>query len=737
MALKVTSKPINMKRVLTNGTDFISLYFRSEKNLDNNEIVDKFYWVKTNASGIFTNERNNALNGYFSSQGAAESNLPSGGYGELSSTDEFQTRREWGIKIDFPFDSGYTAGGNNTSLNQAIVDMKQFIDAGGTYIQNTIQWDDVFLSLSAQNANNNSAWARYDDLFNWVLTYDNKTKLAIRINVTKSGRTHNDMQGSYDPTNNFWPLSKAQKDTTGSVMRVYDDKGCFSFADTSAVSQALDFVTKVKNRYSALFGSRLLWCSVVTTSQDESGYNYENWHRDFPTEGYDAYYRSEVYDYSQLSIESFRTRMNTKYGSISAINAAWGTNFASINAITPPYPPSMDSNSSIDAVYSGNRGNDWYEHNYELLKAFHINCKSIINTACKYTIENGSCSDLVRRLTIDVLDANDYSDMLKAQFHELPGYPDLGLSVDYMRANYTKKIGVELSQLDFAGIYPATGNMYNFITNGGISAIRNGAMDILMIANSLVSSSDYTQVFNGFKYIKSYSESGFTKVIPTRTVTFTIKQILNNFNFLIDTFIQQGGRESRIDMKITNTETPSSTTFSIYPISKYIINDNSIKSNGRYTIVNDHVEYNIPNTFSLLVPTHSIDYYNNPAKAKSNIKIVGSNGVEYISSIQLEKVKGGDPLYSNNHPDREYIRDIVDDAHFILPTSNSYYDITCENTGTDIINFMVFGIYSITGINYSITVNAGSTNTYRLSTNGLANLNWYERQIKINNNRFQ
>jgi hypothetical protein len=104
-----------------------------------------------------------------------------------------------------------------------------------------------------------------------------------------------------------------------------------------------------------------------------------------------------------------------------------------------------------------------------------------------------------------------------------------------------------------------------------------------MIANSIVSNSDYTQVLNGFTFLKNYADSGFSKVVPARTVTFTIKQILNNPNFLIDTFRQQGGREARIDMKISDVEVLPDTTVhkSTFTFNQKT-NGNTVPTSGNY-----------------------------------------------------------------------------------------------------------------------------------------------------------
>jgi len=183
------TKPKFMDEVRTNSSGlFVALYYLSEKVDDASVAVDKWFWLRSNASGVRIDERDNKIpvNGasWWSEKSTALANTPSG-YGAVSTVDEFQNRREWGYKPDFPFDSGFVAGGDNVSLNNAFADITQFVNAGATYIALTLNWDDVFLTLSEQNANTDSYWARYDALINFVKNLNNTTKIAIRISVNK------------------------------------------------------------------------------------------------------------------------------------------------------------------------------------------------------------------------------------------------------------------------------------------------------------------------------------------------------------------------------------------------------------------------------------------------------------------------------------------------------------------------------------------------------------------------
>ena len=582
--------PKFMDEVRTNsGGLFVALFYLSEKVDAASVAVDKWFWLRSNASGGRIDERDNKIPvnsaSWWGEKSTALANTPDG-YGAFTNTnDEFQNRREWGYKPDFPFDSGFVVGGDNVSLNNAFKDIRQYVDAGATYIAITLNWDEVFLSLSEQNANANASWAKYDAFFNFVKNLNNTTKVAIRLSVYKAGRTHNDMQGTYNPTGNFWALSKAQKDNRGNVMRNIYDRGTFSYSDNNAVSQAVDFVTKVKDRYSALFGSRLHWIAVATTTQEEAGYDFENnWDE---VTGYYPFPQKRVFDYSDAGKAGFTAYALAKYGSLSAVNAAWG--LSSSTPIAPPLPPSDNTDESISLVYSGTKGNDWWYFNYSVMKAFHASCKAAIGTACKYVLEFGSCSDELsnRRLSINVADFPNYSDMIKAQFHTIQSNTNISLSVDVMRANYTKKIGTELNTNDyFSSAYLGEGSVGNFIKNAGKTAIDNKALDIMIISSSTSSAYNkqaFDDTYNSFLFLKNYAESNFNLVVPTKTVNYSLSQQISDPTYLLRRWQQEGGSyTNRIDMKISdiNVITPINEVFKSVFTFNQKTNGNPVPTSG-------------------------------------------------------------------------------------------------------------------------------------------------------------
>jgi hypothetical protein len=740
-------QPKYMDEVRTNsGGLYVALYYLSEKVDAASVAVDKWFWLRSNASGVKLDERDNKIpvNGasWWSEKSTALANTPSG-YGSVSAIDEFQNKREWGYKPDFPFDSGFVAGGTNVSLNNAFADITQFVNAGATYVALTLNWDDVFLTLSEQNTNADSSWARYDALINFVKNLNSTTKVAIRISVYKAGRTHNDMQGSYNPTGNLWPLSKTQKDNRGNVMRNIYDRGTFSYSDSSATSQAIDFVTKVKNRYSASLGSRLHWISVATTTQEEAGYDYEN---QWDGSNYYSNPQKRVYDYSDASKTAFTAFCLAKYGSLSAVNTAWG--FPSSTSITPPLPPTENTDEGISLVYSNIKGNDWWYFNYSVMKAFHTSCKAAIGSACKYVLEFGSCSDAlsVRRLSINVADFPNYSDMLKAQFISVLSNINAAISVDVIRANYTKKIGTELNTADF-NQYSGEGNISNFIKNAGIAAIDNKALDIMIISSSTSGAYNkqaYDDTYNAFVFLKNYAQNSPYRVVASKTVNYSITQQLNDSTFLLRKWQQEGGNSTRIDLKISdiNVTPPVDCNYAlqIYPIQTYCLSNNNILIDAydNDTALQDVMK----NThFKLWLPTHSISYISGQLTLVS-YTVTGADGVVYVKNTQNQgfytdnQTVNVESPYRNNHPLKQY-SGVVTSSIVLLPLGQTYTIQMTNLTPTNQISFVVQNL-DINPQADSPTVfqrKVGSTPSSFTFNPNIITSNFI-RQVKFNCNRY-
>lgn len=540
-----------MDLVLMNGDNFIGLYYSSNRENAQSPNLDKWHWLKCSALGEAINQDKISVNGqtWWTERDWAISNIPLG-YGEVNPVEPISVR-SWGYKPSFLFDSGYEVGGANVSLNKAKENIREWVNAGVNYVTFGINWDDVFLSLEEQNKNEDASWARYDELANFVKSLNSTVKIAIRVSVFKRGRTHNDMQGDYNKNNNLWALSESQYDSTGSVNRGIYDRNSFSYSDENAIAQAIDFVHKVAERYSKIMGAnRLRWISVAVTGEEEAGFNFRN---SLPGI-WDLY--SAIFDYSEKSKAKFRDFCKNNYPNIQSLNTSWGSNYSDFSKIEPPYPTGS-SDMELSLTYSGNKGNDWWYFGEKVMADFNLACKKVVNLFCKYTIEFGSCTDelSVRRGSINVKGANKYSDVLKAQFENIASKPHTSISVDVIRSNYEGEKGTELNTADYSQ-FPTEPSVYSFIYNTGVSAIQNNATDIMFISsmNNSQQEEPFYQTINAFKNLKIYAENNDTRVVPTKTINYSIRQLLNDPLFLIRKFQENGGFSTRLNLKITENE---------------------------------------------------------------------------------------------------------------------------------------------------------------------------------------
>ena len=741
------SKAVYMGKVLTNGTTFIALYFRSEKNDVNNEIVDKFYWVLSTSSGVPTNERNNALNGYFSSQSAAETDPPDG-YTSLPSDDEFKNLKINSYLDLFPF-GGLTDTEKNASVQRVKDSLDVFVAAGGNGCVIVLPWGEIFKNMTEQTANDSASWTRAVDLITYAKNKGIKVSLRICLDLDD---TILNVGGTGTA---FYGLDNQAKDEWGFPARVSGGSGHCSLSYADGKAMMIDFLDKALAKFSPILGSQFLWYSVVMTGQQESGYNYEN--RNYASGGLSEHYKA-LFDYSTYAHNAFIAWCTTKYVTVGALNTSWGSSFASLDDITMPTSGiSYGTTSEIPFlnIFKTNKGKDWWSFTYETIKAFQVTCYNKRPTGVKYALEYGSCSDVMSALRYScfISDAGSYSDMIKAQFGAISGKRDLSFSLDVIRSNYSKKKGTEVNSADIyrppgepASQYGATTiqEMKDIAFQLAKSAVDSQGKEIIWI-------SDFSNrpVFNAIvetmQQVKSYMNTFNSETTTVATVNYNLGDVLNNYDNVIQRWrAANGDTFSRVNFVQSSTinydgvGVTNPTSFSLYPISQYNIKDESIKSNGRFTVVNGHLEYNIEGTFYLLCPSHTINYIDT-TPATTTIVIVGSDGNEYVRSTQTTGVtntqEGG--KYNNNHPDREYIRDIGDDARFILPIL-PWFDITCINTGSAAVKFDVFSPdppESGAINNMDVAVATGNSSTYRLNTTFMSGLPWFKRGIKVNNNR--
>jgi len=792
------SKPIFQNIVYTNGTLFAALYLRSYKNDVNGSEDDQFYWINSTSVGVVEDKRNNALNSYFTSLSGALSTPPTGYSAITAPTDIYENKRIWCYTQGYPFESQAT-------LARTLTEYDDHIASGGNCIMVQIGWDEVFQTYSAQTTNADSSWTKFDGLIDYIAA---KTTLAgdpvfvrLRIKTSMDDGTHYDLFGATN-TSGFYGLSQSAIGTRGFPTRIGYGTGHVSLAYSTGVNQALNFVQKCVDRYNTRLGSQLLDVSVVNTAQFEAGYNYENQHYYYIYEEdgtthidqqwiyeripLSPYYRyvldgggfkipsgqssgnatvntdayPETYDYSTYSIAGFRTWIASlpKYDTIAKVNTAWGEVNGDYSDIQPPTVASGATATQLNAIFATTKGQDWWLWNYKLIKDYQVACKSIVATYApdaKFFLEWGSCTDdlAIRRMSLNVADMASFSDMMKAQFGLSANKPNLALTLDVIRTNYSKKIGTELNSYDMRQQYGATDSnqVKNTMIEFGQNCILNGAMDIMFIS-SKDNQSDFTATMDAMKVLIAYSTNHSGRINGVKDITYNLGQILNSPNFLKNTWSSNGGSNGqRINMiQTTDLIIPPSggcpNSIQIYPIAQLCLSDlqwrsNDFNNSGPSTQGDNRppseFQINYNNTkIKLFLPTHSIDRLSSSGvTSKCNWKVIGvTDGLTYISNIQFDGVFNDNTEglpYGNNHPNNYYNLNLPVDATFYLPLGQKYR-IEMTTTTVKAVTFIVEQLDPNVEL-HKVKLNGLTTLSYEIDTENIQKS--AIKTVKINCNR--
>ena len=727
-----TSFPISTGKIAKNPANKYASLFRYKIKRTNGDTLSQFAWVPTDINGVIVDSRAKRLNGYFASGSTALVNLPA--TYTIPSTpgpDDFQTQKYIAYMELYPL--------LDVVKTKAAYD--EFVQAGANEIVIPIYWETVFDTYTKQTTNAGSSWSAYDDLITYAKNKGVKVSLRICVDMDDS-KIYDLDSGS---TGGFYGLSNSAKDEWGDPIRVSYGSGHSSLAYTIGRNMMLDFVNKTLSRYSSSLGTQLLWYSVVMTAQNETGYNYEN--KRFvggsPTSSYPA-----TFDYSSHAIAGFRAWLTTKYGTKEALNTSWGTSYGSISEAYPPITGAAvgtATHEQMNALFSTNRGKDFWQYNYKLLRDFMLDCKAsgaTYATGAKYYLEFGSSSDgfSARRLSNFVSDFSSLSDGMKAQFGAY-GNNDLGFSLDVVRSNYANKKSTEVNVRDIidtdGGVDDSqfhaqtVDEMKTIATALAQSAIRSQAKEIVFIADKIS-----VPTFNAMKEVcvntKNFLNSYNSVTTTAATVNYNLGEWLESYTSVLNRWKAAGGStNTRINLvqsstiNYTNNTNPNPLSYSLNEFGYYNFKSNDLKS-SQYNSSYDN------NRFYILIPTSSITYPSGPL-ATTNIFVKDLSGVEYLRSTQTQGMSGVG--YPNNHPERRYIPTLVEDCMFYLPIQD--YDITIVNTGPVSVTFEVYNTdpdqYAV---NFQQTVAPGGTYTYRLSS---ANMNiqpWWKRGIKVNNNKY-
>lgn len=712
-----TSSPIGTGTIASNPALKYAGLFRYKVKKVNGDTTSQFGWVNTNVQGVIVDSRAKRLNGYFSSTTTALANLPV--TYSIGSGVDFQEAKYIAYMEQYPL--------RDIARTKASYD--EMIAAGANEILIPIHWEEVFQTYAAQTTNSGSSWAVFDDLISYAKNKGVKVSLRICVDMDDS-RLHP------DGGNDFYLLANSAMDEWGNPARIAYGSGHSSLAYSSGRSMMIDFVNKTLSRYNSLLGSQFLWYGVSISAQNEIGYNYEN-----------SYYSGNTpvgpipaaFDYSTHSVAGFRTWLTTKYGNVTALNASWGTSFASISVATPPTSGKsigMATHEELNLLYANNRGKDWWQWNYSMMRDFIVSCKSAgasYAPNAKFYLEWGAVSDILsaRRMSPNVQDMVAISDGMKAQFGAIASSPDVALSLDVIRSNYTKKKSTEINDYDMYAIYGATSvaDMKSKAIVLSQSAIQNNAKEIVFITDK-ADAAKFAGMKEALTTIKGYLTNYSGSVSTTATVNYNLGEWLESYSNIFGRWQAAGGSTTqRVNMvqsgTINYTTTNCTYPLSLYPISSFCLKQNDLKSSQWVESYNSsRVAFN--------APTHSITYLGG-AKATSSYQIKSTDGVVWLSNVQNTGATNAE--YPNNHPSRKYITSLVEDATVYLPIQD--YDVVMTNTGT--VNFL-FEVYNPDpdglAVSYSTTLVPGATATYRVYASTMNLQVSWKRELKINCNRF-
>ncbi|MBA4852090.1 hypothetical protein [Emticicia sp. BO119] len=758
-----TSKPEFQNIVLKDsGNNFCGLY-KSRIVPVTGSAVTQYYWLPTNSSGDIADFRVNIMNGTFGSDSSAIASKPSG---FNTYTDAWPVTKYLSYMNLYPFQD----------IGQFQTGVGQFISEGANNILIPVLWSDVFESYSTpstkrQDQNLNSSYDKQNQAVDFVKNNYPNAKISLLIWLKmNAGRIPG-----------FWGTANNEKDCFG------NDLGIEGYGDAHAPlsdktngsgrSMMLDFFTKATNYYANRLGAQFNYVIPAITQQAEYGFNYEN--------GTGSKFKA-IIGYSNVTKAAFRTWLfdgvnnPNAYGSLGALNSAWGISHGSTGDIQPPNTGLAQGTQDVqglNAVFASRRGVDWYLFRESMLYDFCNDCKSAVTSAnstystnIKLVLSFGGVSpndELVpMRASYDVIKWGQISNGLKTAFASDNRFNDVSLTLDFVQ-NYPNKLMTELHHIDYGSL-----NGLNVpvvepnMLQSGEDAIANGVKDLLFISAPFQGQwHDMTlRLLKALKPVFLRDNSNSRTGIVNGLANISLSELLYTGNIAggINKWSVGGGRRgNRININFDNSTAFAGNadyplTFQYMPNQMYYLRQEDIKnsyygfrssqdeSNGKpYTARQQ--DYNL-NRVPILLTAFGITYKAG-TKTYSTIEIVDQSGVKWVKVVQTFGVYTSENgvNYSNNHPEYRFLDNpnLPEDCRFWLPkpSSGNYYDITINVYGAA----CMFEVYHADdtapgGIAYSSTrVNsdaAGSSRTIRVYGSQLTQTNVNQRVLKINNNRW-
>jgi hypothetical protein len=467
-------------------------------------------------------------------------------------------------------------------------EIEQVIARGVNFFQFNISFDTIYKSKAEWDNNPDSVWAAYDRIYNFIK--NRFPNFGVRINcitddtnfyVDRNFNWHGSVNDSifrYAPTVKtgedgtpppaFYADSDMVMDQFGMPIRAKSGWGRPTMFKQSARSIMVAFVQRVIQRYPLVF-NKALWVSVPTTSDHEMGLEYiQTWNGSGFSTGSHAEGHYCMVDYHPLSQNHFKNVfMVQKYGTIQAVNDAWGKNYANFNAIEIPMVAgvsniSQTSFASYFALADSQAFVDWILHNVAGLKVFWTECLAVIAQyapGVDLCFEVGSATDklAVLRGTQNLLEIKELCNVFKSTQYETYSWGGTtpSVSVAIGRANWSGEIYCEVNSNDV----PTQSNINDTIEvkNAMISAAKQGYMNdvkcIIFICTNTVNNNIKTNGVSGtnqfqktleaIEEIKSWLDTGvsFEGVTVTNTISQNLSDRYRKYDLMQNNWLASGG----------------------------------------------------------------------------------------------------------------------------------------------------------------------------------------------------
>lgn len=201
--------------------------------------------------------------------------------------------------------------------------------------------------------------------------------------------------------------------------------------------------------------------------------------------------------YSDAAKSSFQNAMKTKYGTVSALNSAWGTSLTSFSQISPP----TDGDNFFKSGYSGKYGKDfftWYQG-------------SLTSFLSKIAAKAHSCFDSVFGVDIGAKVAGVHwlynSSIMPHAAERCAGYYDYSTLLDQFKIS-DLDLTFTCLEMDDSGTSPNYSMAQTLVKNVATLATNKGIKHFG--ENALAISNNASAYQNCAKMLFNYNFSGFT-----------------------------------------------------------------------------------------------------------------------------------------------------------------------------------------------------------------------------------